>query len=130
VRLFRLLPVLVLVASAIPASIAAETSGRPDIVFLLTDDMRADDWRVLTQTQALAQGTLFDNFVYTTPLCCPTRVTLQRGQYAHNTGIHVNSGKPFKGLDSDTIASALDAVGYHTIYVGKYLNAYVGRAPG
>ena len=64
----------------------------------------------------------YPNFVYTTPLCCPFRASFRRGQYAHNTGVTKNNAEPFTPLADDTIATALHAVGYHTIYVGKYMN--------
>lgn len=115
-------------------SIAARQgdSALPDIIVILTDDMRADDWRILRETERLVGGTWFPNFVYTTPLCCPTRATIQRGQYAHNTGITTNAeGAAFRELDDYTIATALDAVRYHTIYVGNYMNGYgTEPAPG
>jgi N-acetylglucosamine-6-sulfatase len=88
----------------------------------LTDDMRADDWPILVETTRLVGGTWYPNFVYTTPLCCPTRATIQRGQYAHNTGVEVNNAIPFTPLADDTIATALDAAGYYTMYIGKYMN--------
>jgi N-acetylglucosamine-6-sulfatase len=122
--------ILVMLASSLvvptsTSSIATETQPadvHPDIIVILTDDMRADDWPVLTKTTQLVRGTWYPNFVYTTPLCCPTRATIQRGQYAHNTGVKKNHAAPFTPLAGDTIATALDAVGYHTIYVGKYMN--------
>ena len=54
----------------------AHTSGvqagaPPDIVVILLDDMRADDWPILPKTRALVGGTEFPNFIYNTPLCCP-----------------------------------------------------------
>ena len=103
----------------------------PDIVVILTDDMRADDWRILDDTQRLVGGTWFPNFVYNTPLCCPFRASFQRGQMAHNTGIENNNdGSKFTALDDDTIATALHDAGYHTAYVGKYMNEYTGQPPG
>jgi N-acetylglucosamine-6-sulfatase len=59
-----------------------------------------------------------------------------RGQYAHNTGIWLNSSSPDGGLDGgwqdyvnhgyeqDNVATRLDAAGYRTALIGKYLNGY------
>src|SRR5215212_2572406 len=129
--IWRVLIVLALAAGGLLGPRAAAQPARPDIIVILTDDMRADDWSVLTETTRLVGGTWYPNFVYTTPLCCPTRATIQRGQYAHNTGVILNErGIDFVLLDDDTIATALDGIGYHTIYIGKYMNYYGGRAPG
>jgi N-acetylglucosamine-6-sulfatase len=125
--MFKSVLICVLTALLSLAMLAVPTQAvpdQPDIIVILTDDMRADDWRVLTETRRLVGGTWYPNFVYTTPLCCPTRATIQRGQYAHNTGITLNSAREFSALDGDTIATALDGVGYHTAYVGKYMNNY------
>jgi N-acetylglucosamine-6-sulfatase len=100
---------------------------------ILTDDMRIGDWDMLADTQRLVGGTMFPNFVFNTPLCCPFRASFQRGQMAHNTGITTNHGGiPFHetGLDTDTIATALHDAGYFTAYAGKYMNTYTGRPPG
>ena len=121
-----------LVAMFLPDFVAhTEANQPPDIILIMTDDMRADDWRMLEDTQRLVGGTMFENFIFNTPLCCPTRAEVQRGEFAHNTGIKLNGdGADFPKLDNDTLATAVDAAGYHTIYVGKYMNSYDRQAPG
>jgi N-acetylglucosamine-6-sulfatase len=64
-------------------------------------------------------------------LCCPSRATILRGQYTHNHKVWVNvepSGGFWnfldQGLENSTIATWLNAAGYDTILVGKYLNRY------
>jgi arylsulfatase A-like enzyme len=113
------------------ATPATATPARPDIIVFMTDDMRAGDWRVLNETERLIGGTWFPNFVYSTPLCCPTRATFFSGLYAHNHGVKRNRGgwDTFQKLEYDTLATALDGVGYHTAFVGKYLNSFDGTAP-
>ena len=64
------------------------------------------------------------------PLCCPSRATLQSGQYGHNHGVMGN--KPPKGgfeaFDVDnSLAVWLEARGYVTAHVGKYMNGYAGE---
>jgi hypothetical protein len=60
-----LLPVL-------PTLARAETP--PDIIVVLLGDARADEIaRALPQTRnLLADGTVFPNFIITTPMCCPS----------------------------------------------------------
>jgi len=84
------------------------------------------------QRLLVRQGTSFENAFATTPLCCPSRVSFLRGQYAHNHGILVNDDSPqlrggyegFRelGLQDSTVAAWLDDVGYDTFYAGKLLN--------
>ena len=131
VRILIVLALLVVPLDALHAKAGKPDAPRPDIVLLITDDMRGDDWRVLAQTTRLVGGTWFPNFVYTTPLCCPTRVTLLTGQYAHNHGITSNDPgwRAFRRRgERETIATALDRAGYHTVLVGKYMNLYDGSA--
>jgi arylsulfatase A-like enzyme len=72
-----------------------------------------------------------DNFFISNPLCCPSRATLLRGQYAHNHGVYRNE-PPFGGFaefyelenESSTLATWLQSAGYRTVLLGKYLNRY------
>lgn len=123
---------LILVAPALPA----EAGPRPNIVVIVTDDMRASDWQALPRTRALlgARATMFPNFIITTPTCCPSRTSLLTGMYAHQHGIHTNhppSGGYAKfraaKLDRLTIAPRLKQKKYRTGMVGKFLNGYTSR---
>ena len=108
----------------------------PNILFILTDDQDPESLTRMDSVQRLLarQGTSFSNAVATTPLCCPSRVSFLRGQYAHNHGILVNDDTPqlrggyegFRelGLQDSTVATWLDDVGYDTFYAGKLLNGY------
>jgi arylsulfatase A-like enzyme len=120
-------------------------SNLPDIVLITVDDMRESDYLALPQTRALLrdQGTAYPNYFATTPLCGPSRASVLRGQYAHNTGILRNGGSEGgwdtfhdSGADQHTIATWLRGAqpAYRTAFVGKYLNGYNSRqnqiAPG
>jgi N-acetylglucosamine-6-sulfatase len=102
----------------------------PNIVFLLTDDVRTEDLHYMpsVKAQLVSQGATFENFTYTTPLCCPSRASMLRGQYAHNHGIwfNRNGAEDFaaSNLDASTVATWIDRAGYKTGHVGKYLNSY------
>ena len=115
---------------------AAEASQdvRPNIVFILTDDMRKDDLAYMPKTKRLIQdqGTTFENAFVTYSLCCPARATFLRGQYAHNHRVLTNAPSAHgaetwfrkMGRDQSTVATWLDDAGYRTGHVGKYMNAY------
>jgi N-acetylglucosamine-6-sulfatase len=108
---------------------------KPNFVFVLADDMRKDDLRHMPRTRSLLQdeGTSFANAFVSNPLCCPSRATIMRGQYAHNTGVWSNvESSPAggwqayreNGLEKDNVATRLDDAGYRTALIGKYFNGY------
>jgi arylsulfatase A-like enzyme len=74
----------------------------------------------------------FDNAFVSNPLCCPSRATIMRGQYAHNTHVWTNVNGPSggwqgyqsRGYEGNNVATHLDAAGYNTGLFGKYLNNY------
>ena len=111
----------------------AQTTNRPNIVFVMTDDL---DMRSMQHLPGIREvmgstGTSFDNAYVTYSLCCPSRATMLRGQYPHNHEI-IGNGLPeggeakFRNLgrDRSTIATWLDGAGYKTKYIGKYMNNY------
>src|SRR5512133_10159 len=117
----------------------ATASAKPNIVFILTDDMRKDDLKYLPQTKDLLQkeGMTFQNAFVSNALCCPTRATIMRGQYSHNNGVWSNSSTDSSSTTSggwqayqanhdenDNVATRLQAAGYKTGLFGKYLNGY------
>jgi arylsulfatase A-like enzyme len=114
-------------------SSALRAPTEPNIVLILTDDQRFDLVEQMPNVQASIadHGITFSNGFVVDPLCCPSRVSILRGQYSHTTGIYQVGGiygghsavKKF-GLEKDTIATWLDAVGYRTAFFGKYLNGY------
>ncbi len=115
-------------------STSAQEVPKPNFVFILADDMRADDLRYMPKTNALLaeQGMRFENAFVSYALCCPSRSTIMRGQYAHNTGVwdHVSGpdggweGYQNHGNEQDNVATRLHDAGYRTGLFGKYLNGY------
>ncbi|MDP9438400.1 MAG: sulfatase-like hydrolase/transferase, partial [Actinomycetota bacterium] len=66
-----------------------QTADRPNVVLILTDDLDAGllqrhGARYPNLRELAAEGTTFENAFVTDPLCCPSRATALRGQYAHN----------------------------------------------
>src|SRR3954462_8562082 len=72
---------------------AQTLTAKPNIVFILTDDMRKDDMMYMPKTHALLreQGMGFRHAFVSNAICCPSRATIMRGQYSHNTGVWSNS---------------------------------------
>jgi arylsulfatase A-like enzyme len=114
---------------------------RPNIVFILTDDQR---WDTTDATHSLdgvtpvmqglrgelgGSGIELTEAFMTTPLCCPSRSSILRGQYANITKVYTNDGvnggaDDFVPLEDETVATLLQGAGYRTGFYGKYLNGY------
>ncbi len=106
---------------------------RPNIIVIVADDLDAASLEAMPRAKALLadQGTSFTNFFVSLALCCPSRATILRGQYAHNhqvlTNRPPNGGfQRFRALGHElsTVATWLHDAGYHTVLLGKYLNGY------
>jgi N-acetylglucosamine-6-sulfatase len=121
-------------ALAILLVLAPAAAARPNILVLETDDQTLADMSVLPKTRALIgdRGTTFTNSFVSYSLCCPSRSTLYTGQYAHNHGVLSNKLPTggFTRLDtSNWLPLWLQAAGYRTMHVGKFLNGYGKDAP-
>jgi N-acetylglucosamine-6-sulfatase len=109
-------------------------ADRPNVILVLADDLDKSVFERSTLDLVWApQGTSFTNALATTPVCCPSRASILRGQYAHNTGLWRNNNEQPNGgatyfrdkrLDQHTVATILHADGYKTWFGGKYLNGY------
>ena len=102
---------------------------RPNIVLVVTDDQRIDELRAMPRTHRLIQrrGTTFTHALSPYPLCCPARVSVLTGQYAHNHGVRANDpprGGFTKFRDRNALPVWLRRSGYRTMMIGKYLNGY------
>jgi arylsulfatase A-like enzyme len=100
----------------------ARAVDRLNIVLVLTDDMRADELAPMTFNDS-SQWSTFTDFAVNTPMCGPSRSNLLTGRYSRETGVRGNSMANLLD-DRTTIATRLDAAGYETFLVGKYLNGY------
>jgi arylsulfatase A-like enzyme len=129
-------------AAAPTASLAAPNAtpktakGKPNIIFVLSDDLNAEEYQYMPKLKSLIadQGVTFSNYFVPESLCCPSRSTTLRGQYPHNTKVFGNNlplggfGKfMLLGEEKSTIATWLQDAGYRTMLAGKYLNGYPGK---
>jgi N-acetylglucosamine-6-sulfatase len=121
-----LLSIMLLLAST-AASFAA-----PNIVVIMTDDQATSSLAYMPKLNALIaeQGITFDNSFVNLPLCAPSRASFMTGQAAHNHGIKANSPldkggwESFKDKEPEALPVWLQAAGYDTALVGKYINRY------
>ena len=139
-NLGRISVLFFLVASGLAGGKLAErqhaaASTAPNIVLILTDDqdvqLASGDYMPNVRKLLAQRGVSFTNSYVPLSLCCPSRTTLLRGQYPHNTGVLTNNlpNGGFEkalasGIESATIATLLHGAGYRTALLGKYLNGY------
>jgi arylsulfatase A-like enzyme len=123
-------------AAAVSAGLvgASAASGtKPNVLLVMTDDMRYDDVKYMPNVRQFigARGTDFRNMFAPTPLCCPNRTSYLTGKYAHNHKVWWHDAPWGYGAFDDrvTLGTALQSVGYNTGYVGKYLNGYGRMRP-
>lgn len=118
---------------------AAGAFKRPNIVLISTDDQTLASMRAMPKVQRLLvdRGVSFTDNIASFPLCCPSRATWLTGDYAHNHGVIDNqerNGGGYQSLrDPEKVLPAwLDAAGYDTALVGKFLHDYrtLDPAPG
>jgi N-acetylglucosamine-6-sulfatase len=134
VTLAALLACVATLVSIDTSEVSAQTSQqKPNIVYILTDDLDTYTLEQMETTRSLlaTKGVTFKNATFSDPLCCPSRATMQRGQYPHNTGVMANN-PPNGGFEAfhrleryrSTSATWLNSAGYATGYFGKYMNGY------
>src|SRR6056297_3722892 len=101
-----------------PLFAARQKNALPNIVFILTDDHRADHLgctgHPFLKTPHLdrlaGEGVLFENAFVTTSLCSPSRASFLTGQYAH-THVVRNNLTPWQN-ENVTFLERLKRVGY------------------
>ncbi len=136
------------VALAVVVAVVATSSGsparagrgapklagqRPNIVFVLTDDLSMNLLPYMPHVQAMERsGLTFTNYFVSDSLCCPSRASIFTGNFPHDTNVFTNVGRQGgfnvfhkRGEEHRTFAVALHEAGYRTALMGKYLNRYM-----
>jgi arylsulfatase A-like enzyme len=129
-----------IVASAGAAAIATarcvgpSASHRPNILFILADDLGygdlscygRPDYRTPVLDELAGQGARFLSAYAAAPVCTPTRCAFVTGRYPQR--VEVGLYEPLTGREIDkglppehpTVASLLKASGYETALIGKW----------
>lgn len=109
---------------------AVRSDKRPNIVFMIADDMRHDDMSCVGHPfgktpnidRLVREGALFRNARCTTPLCSPSRASYLTGLYNHSNLIVNNdrNGEAEISHRLPTFPRILYNEGYETAHVGKF----------
>jgi len=107
---------------------AAAPAARPNIVFILMDDLRWDALGSMGHPfvktpnidRIAREGALFANYFVTTSLCSPSRASILTGRYAHAHGVTGNGNNNELSHKLVTFPRLLHDSGYETAYVGKW----------
>lgn len=138
-------PIILYLLALVLCTGAHAQSKKPNIVFLLIDDLGYADCGfnggkdILTPNidKLAKEGAILKNH-YVQPVCSPTRSALMTGRYPTRTGIYtiITPGAAWGlPLNEKTLANALQEAGYSTAITGKwhlgeYEKAYQPNARG
>lgn len=147
-QLYLFLTAMLMLAN--PSSFAQQTQAKPNIVFIMIDDlgwtdlgyMGSEFYETPNIDRLAAGGMIFTNAYTNAANCAPTRASLLSGQYSPRHGVFTVAS-PARGeakdrrlvpvenaraisLDKITIAEALKPAGYTSASIGKW---NVGNSP-
>ena len=111
---------------------------RPNIIFILADDLGYGDLGVYGQTriktpnldQLAADGIRFTDFYAGSPVGSPSRATFMLGQHTGHINIRGNARTATLQPGEITVAQLLKDAGYHTGLIGKWGLAEEGSPGG
>ena len=121
-------------AALVLASATLAAGPRPNILLVVVDDLRFDDFgaaghpfaRTTHLDRVAREGAQFKNFFAVTPLCSPSRANILTGLETRHHGILDNTERSPLSHRLPTFARTLQAAGYHTGFIGKW---HMGNDP-
>ena len=137
-RILPFLPFFLLCLLCVTGSAGTADAAKPNILFILADDYGLDgvscygsdrfQGKTPNLDKLAATGTRFTH-CYSTPLCGPSRCTINTGRYGFRTGGSTNqsAGQP-SFQNEPALARTLKQAGYITGMAGKWRQ--MGDTPG
>ncbi|MEY2881231.1 MAG: Choline-sulfatase [Verrucomicrobiota bacterium] len=121
-------------AALLASSAALAAEPQPNILLVVVDDLRFDDFgaaghpfaRTPHLDRVAREGAQFKNFFAVTPLCSPSRANILTGLDTRHHGILDNTERSPRSHELQTFARNLHAAGYHTGFIGKW---HMGNDP-
>jgi arylsulfatase A-like enzyme len=114
------------------SSLRAESNDRPNIIFILADDLGYGDLGCFGQQviqtprldQMAAEGMRFTQFYAGSTVCAPSRCVLMTGKHMGHTHVRGNASGDMlvQSLreEDTTVAQVLKSAGYATALIGKW----------
>src|SRR5437660_5482376 len=105
----------------------ADTPTKPNVIFILADDLGYGDLGCYGQKQIqtpnidrlVTEGMRFSQCYAGSTVCAPSRCALMTGLHTGHATIRGNAAVPL-GPDDVTVAELLQKAGYHTGLIGKW----------
>ncbi|HXE55800.1 MAG TPA: sulfatase-like hydrolase/transferase [Tepidisphaeraceae bacterium] len=130
----RILCTFAVVLGSIIQTARCQTTPRPNILLILTDDQGfgdlssygAKDLRTPNMDSIVARGMRFDNFYANCPVCSPSRAAILSGKYPDRVGVpglvrtDPKDNWAWLSPDAALLPAVLHKAGYHTALVGKW----------
>lgn len=119
--------ILLLLLALAGVATAADASPKPNIVFILADDLGYGDLGCYGQQKVptpnidklAAEGMRFTDFYAGSTVCAPSRCSLMTGKHQGHAWVRGNARVPLRP-DDVTVAEVLEQAGYTTGLVGKW----------
>jgi arylsulfatase A-like enzyme len=117
-----------------PAWAGRSSSGRPNVLVILVDDLGYGDLSSYGATDLqtpnidglVTSGMRFESFYANCPVCSPTRAALLTGRYPDLVGVpgvirtHITDNWGYLFPQAILLSQVLKRAGYHTAIVGKW----------
>jgi arylsulfatase A-like enzyme len=125
--------IMAILAMVLSGSVLADAAP-PNVVFVLVDDPSPAVIQTMPSLQNLASKSAdYSRAFASTPLCQPSRASIQTGDYAHHTGVWRNLAVYYDGWSQQFEPGTTLAQWMHpthaTAFFGKYANGFTCDEP-